>query len=332
MATKAKENATDPILSRAYRKAGGLLVEGMFEGLSRAGSHHPDARMERHGVERITDVAYLDSGRAAHRLDVYRPVNRTGPLPVCLYVHGGGFRILSKDTHWLMGLIFARRGYLVFNINYRLAPRDPFPAAVQDTFEAYSWMLKNAELYGGDPDRFVLAGESAGANLVTALTMALCYQRSEPYARKVWEMNRLPQAVIPACGIFQVSDVDRIKRKMKLSRFVHDRLTEVSRAYLLNQGSLTQEEMELADPLLFLEDGRKPDREIPPFFIPVGTKDPLLDDTRRLYTALGKLGTDCEARYYPGEGHAFQALIWKKNARACWADTFEFINDRNGNC
>ena len=49
-----------------------------------------------------------------------------------LYVHGGGFRILSKDTHWIMGLAFARRGFLVFNIGYRLAPKHPFPAAIAD--------------------------------------------------------------------------------------------------------------------------------------------------------------------------------------------------------
>ena len=327
MHMKAGNTPSDPLVSQLYSKAGSLLVEGAFQGLSRAGRLHPDSRLDRHGVERLPDIPYRDSSLEAHRLDVYRPIRREGPLPVCLYVHGGGFRILSKDTHWLMGLIFARRGYLVFNINYRLAPAHPFPAAIKHTCEAYAWMLRNAEAYGGDPTRCVLAGESAGANLITSLTMALCYRRSEPYARKVWDLDRLPRAVVPASGIYQVSDVDRLKRKMPLSRFVWDRIREVSRAYLLRQGELPREELELADPLLFLERGPTPDRPLPPFFVPVGTRDPLLDDTRRLDDALRNLGVHCDARYYAEEAHAFHALIWRKNARACWKDTFDFLRD-----
>src|SRR5690606_38779221 len=122
---------------------------------------------ERHGVEVIRNVRYGGSDIDAHLLDVYRPRRVDGPLPVVLYVHGGGFRILSKDTHWLMGLAFARRGYLVFNINYRLAPDHPYPAAVEDCAEAYAWLQSNAHEWGGDPSQLVLAGESAGGNLVT---------------------------------------------------------------------------------------------------------------------------------------------------------------------
>src|SRR5690606_5988723 len=122
-----------------------------------------------------------------HRLDVYRPAHAEGPRPVVLYVHGGGFRILSKETHWLMGLYFARRGYVVFNIGYRLAPKHPFPAALEDSADALGWVVQNAHRYGGDPTRLVLAGESAGANLVTSLTLACCYRREEPYARRVFD-------------------------------------------------------------------------------------------------------------------------------------------------
>ena len=94
-------------------------------------------------------VVFLDSGanadcRPEHLLDIYRSTVHPPPWPVVLYVHGGGFRILSKDTHWLMGLIFARRGYLVFNINYRLAPRHTFPAALQDAAAAYAWVVRHA--------------------------------------------------------------------------------------------------------------------------------------------------------------------------------------------
>jgi len=65
---------------------------------------------------------------------------------------------------------------------------------------------------------------------------------------------------------------------------------------------------------------------LPAFFAPVGTRDPLLDDTRRLERALRRMGVSCEARYYLGELHAFPALVWRKNAQRCWRDTFAFLD------
>jgi len=52
----------------------------------------------------------------------------------------------------------------------------------------------------------------------------------------------------------------------------------------------------------------------------------VLDDTRRLKAAFDRLGAPCEARYYPGEMHAFQAMAFRKNARRCWRDTFGFFS------
>ena len=65
-----------------------------------------------------------------------------------------------------------------------------------------------------------------------------------------------------------------------------------------------------------------------PFFAPVGTRDPLLDDTRRLEKALTRLRVPCEARYYPDEIHAFHALVWRPQARACWRDALAFLDRR----
>lgn len=307
------------------RRAGSLVADGFFRGLSAAGRLHPDARPERHHVEVLRDVPYLPTDAVDHRLDVYRPTRIPGPWPALLYVHGGGFRILSKDTHWVMGLGFARRGYLVFNINYRLAPRHPFPAALADACAAYAWVVGNAARYGGDSGHLVLAGESAGANLVTALAVAACYRRPEPYARTVFDTGVVPSAVMPACGLLQVSDVDRFRRRRRLPAWLFDRLHEVAEAYLSGSSSLAPGERDLADPLLLLERGEPPDRPLPPFFAAVGTRDPLLDDTRRLKSALDRLGTLCEARYYPGEMHAFNALVFRPAARQCWREGFAFL-------
>jgi acetyl esterase len=315
-----------PLPERLRRRAGALVFDNLYLALATGARLHPLARPARHGVEVLRNVPYRPSGDPAHWLDVYRPTGGTGPYPVVLYVHGGSFRILSKDTHWMMALGFARRGYLVLNINYRLAPRHPFPAAVEDACAALVWAMEHAADYGGDPRRLVLAGESAGANLATALAVAASYRRPEGYARAVWEAEVRPRAVVAACGILQVSDARRFARRKLLPGWLYDRLVEPSEAYL---GGLVDPhpERELADPLLVLERGERPERPLPPFFAPVGTRDPLLDDTRRLKAALDRLGTRCEARFYPGDVHAFHAMVFLPSARRCWRELYGFLDE-----
>jgi acetyl esterase len=311
---------------RLRRRTGALVVDNFFRGIARAGMLHPSARPEKHNVEVLRDLAYRETGLPEHRLDVYRPLADDGPLPIVLYVHGGGFRILSKDTHWIMGLAFARRGYLVFNISYRLAPRHPFPAALEDVCAALEWVRANAARCGGDLERIAFAGESAGANLVTALTVATSYARPEPWARAAFKSGIRPRAVIAACGLLQVTDTHRFRRRWPhLRSFINDRLLEVEDAYVGDPARHLPGALELANPLLLFERGEQPLRPLPPFFAPCGTKDPLLDDTRRLQAALGTLGVECEARFYPGELHAFHALVFRPNARRCWKHTYRFL-------
>lgn len=316
-----------PLTERLRRRAGGVIIDGFFRGLSSAARLAPMARPQAHDVRVHSDIPYGDSDAPHHRLDVYEPLGHAAPHPVVLYAHGGGFRILSKDTHWMMALAFARRGYLTFNLNYRLAPEHPYPAAIADVCQGYAWILEHLADWGGDPERVIVAGESAGANLVTGLTLASCYQRPEPWARQVWELERVPAAVLAACGIHQVSDVARLHRRRPLPRWLLDRLEEVHEGYLPSTAGTRTVDTALADPLLLLERGVAPERPLPPFFAPVGTKDPLLDDTRRLARALEALEVPVTARYYEGEVHAFHALLWRANARRCWADTFRFLGD-----
>ena len=328
-------------LTAARRYLGSAVVDGFFNGITRVARLHPHARPEHHAVEHLRDIRYFDGKMREHLLDVYRPAQdalgrhagappafrryQGPPWPMVFYVHGGGFRILSKDTHWIMGLGFARRGFAVFNVSYRLGPKHRYPCAIEDVCRAFAWVMKNAERYGADPTRVVLAGESAGANLVTSLAATLAYERDEPFARAAFATGVVPKAVVPACGVFQVSDIARLqRRKPGMSRFIADRLAEVESAYLGPAPPTCSRD--LADPLLLFERGEAPARPIPPFFLPVGTRDPLLPDTRRLAAALRNLGVEAVDAYYPGELHAFHALVMRASARRCWSDTFDFLD------
>ncbi|MHB8874158.1 MAG: alpha/beta hydrolase [Myxococcaceae bacterium] len=318
-----------PRLSYGYllrRSFGAFLTDSFFLGASRAAQLLPLAHPRLHDVEVEEDLPYREGGRKEHLLDLYRPKTRTGKLPVVLYLHGGGFRKLSRKTHWLFSLLFARRGYLVLNAEYRLAPRHPYPAAIDDACAAYCYAVREATRLGGDPTRVVLAGESAGANLVTSVALAASYRRPEPFAREVFDLGVRPAAVLPACGLFQVSDVERYSRRFRLSRFTRDRLAEVADAYLHGARVARHRGLDLADPLVALERGETPERPLPPFFVPCGTRDILIDDSRRLEAALKKLGVPCEARWYDREMHAFHAFVMRAAARRCWRDTFEFLD------
>lgn len=299
-------------VQRARQKAGGKTVQAFFQGVSAAGRAHPKARRALGALEIIRDVPY--GPLPVHTLDVYRPRELDGPAPAVLYIHGGGFRILSKDTHWLMGITFARMGAIVFSINYRLAPKHPYPAAVQDACQAAAWLQRHAADFGADPDRIAIAGESAGANLACSVGVAAAWKRPEPWAAEVFDAGLRPRALFPACGMLQVSDVERlIRRKPKISRFVQDRMFETAHGYL---GSAT--DTALADPLLILESDAEPDRPIAPMFIPCGTRDPLLDDSRRLAAACARRGVAHELRIYPGGIHAFHAFAFVPSAVECW--------------
>jgi acetyl esterase len=312
--------------ARVRRRLGAAVVDNLFLQSARLGRLLPISAPGFHQVEVQKDVPYRDTGAVEHLLDVYRPAGAAGKRPVVLYLHGGGFRFMSKDTHWLFGLAYARRGYLVFNVNYRLAPRHPYPAAIDDACAAYTWVARNAERLGGDLSRLVVAGESAGANLALGVTLASCYRRPEPFAREVFDTGVSPRVTVPVCGMLQVSDPERFLRRRHLPPMVHDRLAEVTDAYFHGYRPPSRQALELADPLCMLERGQPPDRPLPAFFAPCGTRDPLLDDTRRLKRALEQLGIPCRAPIFPGELHAFHALVFRDGARRCWRELFSFLD------
>ncbi len=313
-------------LIRARKRAGSLAIQGLLQGMSSLVKLHPLAKPARHGVRVTRDVAYLPSGNPAHTLDIYHP-GTPGPHPVVFYVHGGGFRILSKDTHWAMALSFARRGYLVFNINYRLAPDHPYPEALKDTIDAYAWVQAHAQAHGGDLSRLILAGESAGGNLVTALAVAQHYARPEPFAKLAFDQPFRSRAVLPAGAVMSASELLNL-RERGLSTFVADRMDEITRAYLPKLDAMTLEELEMADPVRVFESGAVPAFPLPAFFLPVGTRDPVQHDSERAEAALRKLGVDAHVKLYEGGIHSFHAFVWRPLAKACWRDMFAFLHER----
>jgi len=297
-------------------------LDVFFRTVSALGEYHPVTRRRKANTRLIAeDVAYRPGKDPAYLLDIHAPKDAQGPLPVVMYIHGGGFRILSKNTHRSLARRFAEAGYLVVNINYRLTPAGRFPNALDDVCAALLWTLEHIEDYGGDRSRLVYAGESAGGNLALALAMVGCFEVDEPWAKAVFEAQPNPQAVLPACGMLEVHNAERYLNDESIPRWMRARIKLVCEGYRADSPSGC-----LASPLQLLESDQKTTRPLPPIFSICGGNDPILGDTERLGRALERRGNAGGVTIYPDSIHAFQAFFGA-NAKQAWRDQFEFLDE-----
>ena len=131
----------------------------------------PDALLAQMKVAK-QDITYSGpSGDLPAR--VYKPEGAQGALPVVVFYHGGGWVIADINTYEASAMALAKKAnVVVVSVEYRHAPEHKFPAAHEDAIAAYSWVLKNAQSFGGDPTRVAVAGESAGGNLAANVAIA----------------------------------------------------------------------------------------------------------------------------------------------------------------
>lgn len=130
-------------------------------------------------VIEIADIPYIDDGNHYHKLDVMYPSNASAQdkLPVIIDIHGGGWMYADKDLndHYCLGL--ASRGYVVFNISYRLVPDVTVGEQIQDVALALQWISQNMSNYPCDTENILLTGDSAGGQL--AVYSAIILQSEE---------------------------------------------------------------------------------------------------------------------------------------------------------
>lgn len=167
----------------AYRLEAWLTVDGedrpwiysnavRIRGPSLADLRGPSPRIPP-GVETRKDVEYT-SGKPEdahkHQLDLYLPAN-VRPAPVFFFVHGGSWRYGDRSQYPPLGNRFAGEGILTVVPSYRLAPRHPHPAQIEDVAAAFAWTVGHIAGYGGDTNRIFVGGHSAGGHLVALLAL-----------------------------------------------------------------------------------------------------------------------------------------------------------------
>ena len=143
------------------RGVSGLLLGGLAAACSPLATF--DALVPKDGGVRlvVSGAAYGNDPR--QRLDVYAPRGRTTRLPVIVFFYGGSWNSGTRSGYAFVGRALAARGFVVAIPDYRLVPQVRFPAFLQDNAAAVRWVRGHVAGVGGDPDRLVLAGHSAGA-------------------------------------------------------------------------------------------------------------------------------------------------------------------------
>lgn len=123
------------------------------------------------GVVFEPDIEYANPDDQHLKLDLARPKEGDGPFPAILCIHGGGFRAGSRQGYDALCMRLAEHGYVAVTVEYRLAPKYQFPAAIYDVKAAVRWLRANARKYKIDPNRIGTHGGSAGGHLAQFLAV-----------------------------------------------------------------------------------------------------------------------------------------------------------------
>ena len=258
------------------------------------------------GVTQQRNISYGSHGEE-NLLDVYYPTGAVGSLPTIVSIHGGGYVYGSKEIYRRYGMDMAKRGFAFVNFNYRLSPKWKFPTPLADTNAVMEWIVKNARQYHLDPDRIILLGDSAGAQL----TSQYAAMQSNPEYGKLFGL-KLAKITIRAiglnCGLYNLSEMGAAPR-----RGMH-------KDYF---GKLSKD-----DPRFRCLESI--DANYPPAYITTGTEDFLRDLAEPMYEFLRSKGVEAEWKCYGQEGdkkigHVFHVNILLPEAMECNDDAAAFF-------
>lgn len=231
--------------------------------------------------------------RGEIKLRIYSPhdLAENKPLPLLLYLHGGGWVLGSSDVYEAPLRYLANRAKtLIVSVDYRRAPEFPFPTPLQDAWEALHWTIHHAKSWGGDASRLAIGGDSAGGNLAAALALQCRDNKLAPLAL---------QLLLYPCLNLECDTPSRL---------------EFAEGYFLTQEALNwfmrqylpkpQDRLNpLAAPLL-----AKDLSQLAPAFILTAGFDPLRDDGSEYANRLVAAGVPVQYQCYPSMIHGFISM------------------------
>jgi len=236
------------------------------------------------GVEVIRDLEYAQAKGVSLKLDLYRPSSKpSAPMPLVIWVHGGGWRNGSKancPAAWL-----ATKGYAVASLDFRLLPEHPWPAQIEDPIAALRWLRQESGKYGYDASRSAAMGGSSGGHVVA-----------------LWGTLTLPaeDKVKAVVDLYGPTDLLTMPPNVLSEKRTRADLAKANGALLL--GGIVMDQPDKAKAVSALHQVSKDDV---PFLILHGTADPgvPVDQSERLHAALRAAGVESTLKLLPGAGH-----------------------------
>ncbi|MCS5717731.1 alpha/beta hydrolase [Herbiconiux sp. CPCC 205763] len=247
------------------------------------------------GFDAIKDAVTKNNislGSDGADLDIFTPTAAGEPLPMVLWVHGGGFISSSPSTMEDYSILLANEGYVVASLDYSLAPGARYPAPIQQGNDALRYLERNADRLGGQTDNIVIGGDSAGAQIASQLSAL----QTNP--RLAEEMSIAPaldpgslSGVVLFCGLYDMDTVG-------------DTGFPALRTYLWSYTGYRDwqtfpeiDELSTTDQIT---------AEYPPTFITVGDADPFATQGLELADRLKSQGVSTTALFWTGSGKGLQ--------------------------
>ena len=235
----------------------------------------------------VTGVAINDEVVSGVRVRIYR--GAPPPSPVAVYCHAGAFVLGNLDTDHRQCVELARRGQCsVVSVDYRLAPENPYPAAVDDAAAVLSWVSANADEIGVDVSRIAVAGSSAGGALAACLA-----QRSADGSLPAVMSQMLHQPVLD----------DRVtgsKTEFEATPAFDGPAAELMWRHYLGSTAPSADSVPARRDQL---------HDLPTAFITCSDIDPLRDEALGYALRLLRAGIDTELHVFPGTCHGFDSLL-----------------------
>ncbi len=232
-------------------------------------------------------------GNAKIRLRIYQPVNPASATPVLIWMHGGGYIIGKPEMEDTVCIPFVRElGISIVSVDYRLAPKHPFPAGLEDCYSALMWAKDNSESFGFDASRIAVGGTSAGGGLAASLAQ-LAFDRKE----------------VPP--IFQLLTYPMLDDRTALHRDIDDSNSPTwsQKSNRFGWESYLGKHYGADEILTYSVPARREDLSgLPPAWIGVGTLDVFYEEDMMYAQRLKEAGIECDLNIVEGAFHGFDAF------------------------
>ncbi|HEV2150331.1 MAG TPA: alpha/beta hydrolase [Longimicrobiaceae bacterium] len=262
-------------------------------------------------IDLARDVTYAVMDGQPQRLDIAWP-KQPGPHPLVVLIHGGGWSGGDKSSYHDAMRLLVGQGYAAASVNYRLAaaPRNTFPAAVEDVRCAVRWLRSHAGEYGIDPSRIAALGSSAGGHLAAMLGTAPDVAGLDGSC-PLREPSPAVSAVVATAGPHDIRTAGALNPSQR----------GMVENFLGVRPELDMQRALLASPAVHVDAGA------PPFLLIHGTADQVVPirQSRSMRDTLRAAGVPATLVELPGVGHSVGELTTDPRFRVSTCTTLAFL-------